>query len=94
MHFTPAFIHCLACVAQTEGYDFEVLKQFPFERLRPARVVFETAHLSSMDNNAAASFMMRHGYANVLGGLGKVMMSIWHDPNSTEVWKEAQESSV
>ena len=68
----------------TEGYDFEVLKQYPFDRLMPARVVFESMHLSNIDCNAAASFMMRLGYANILGGLGKVGMTIWHHPNSTE----------
>ena len=72
-----------------EGYDLEVLKQFPFERLQPARVVFETLNLSDADNNAAVAFMMRLGYANVVGGLGKVGMSIWHHPNSTESYNSS-----
>jgi hypothetical protein len=66
--------------------DFEVLKQYPFERLRPARVVYESTHLSNIDNNLAAAFMMRLGYANILGGLGKVGLVVWHHLNSTETY--------
>ena len=63
-----------------------MLKQFPFDRVKPARVVIETIHLSNVDNNAAAAFMMRQGYANILGGLGKVGMSVWHHPGSSETY--------
>lgn len=69
--------------------DYEVLKQFPFDRLRPARVVYESLHLSNADNNAAAAFMMRLGYGNILGGLGKVGLSVWHHLNSTESYNES-----
>jgi hypothetical protein len=66
--------------------DFEVLKQYPFERLRPARVVYESIHLSNIDNNLAAALMMRLGYANILGGLGKVGLTVWHHLNSSETY--------
>lgn len=48
--------------------------------------MIETIHLNNVDNNAAAAFMMRQGYANILGGLGKVGMSVWHHPGSSETY--------
>ena len=78
------------CTPTFDIADYQVLKQFPFHRVKPARVVFETMHLSNVDNNAVAAMMMRHGYTNILGGLGKVGMSIWHDAMSKEVYNTSR----
>ncbi len=47
----------------TEGYDYEVLKTFPFDLSLPVLVCFEHSHLSESDRAAAISLMIRHGYS-------------------------------
>ena len=49
-------------VIDTEGFDYEVLKQIPFERLRPAVVLWERKHLYAR-KHLAADWMRRHCYA-------------------------------
>jgi len=46
----------------TEGYDFEVLKMFPFKKFLPRVVLFENKHLSAADNAAADKLLHEHGY--------------------------------
>ena len=78
------------CPQDTEGHDYQVLRQYPFDRVPTWRVVFETMHLQPSAINAAAALLMRHGFVNILGGLGKVSMSVWHHAASREVWKVAE----
>lgn len=47
----------------TEGYDYEVLKTFPFDSSLPVLVCFEHCHLSESDRAAAVSLMISHGYS-------------------------------
>ena len=47
----------------TEGYDYEVLKTFPFDSNAPALVCFEHCHLSESDRTAAVSLMTGYGYS-------------------------------
>jgi hypothetical protein len=47
----------------TEGYDYEVLKTFPFDSSAPALVCFEHCHLSQSDRTAAVSLMISCGYS-------------------------------
>jgi len=49
-------------VIDTEGYDFEILKQLDLRRLGPAIVVFEHDHLSDQDREAAARRLTNLGY--------------------------------
>lgn len=47
----------------TEGYDFEVLKLFPFRIFQPKVVIFEHSHLSQDDRKAATELLEKQGYA-------------------------------
>ena len=49
-------------VIDTEGYDFEVLKQVDFTRHRPAAVVWEHIHLSADDRLAAQQLLKSFRY--------------------------------
>lgn len=46
----------------TEGYDFEVLKTFPFDTTRPQVVCFEHCHFTSDDRSASRQMMAQNGY--------------------------------
>jgi len=46
----------------TEGYDYEILKLYPFEIYKPQIVIFEHSHLSSDDHVAARGFLKKLGY--------------------------------
>lgn len=46
----------------TEGYDYQVLKTFPFAHCRPAAVIFEHKHLSKVDLKRARLLLTRKGY--------------------------------
>ena len=46
----------------TEGMDKEILVSFPFDRFRPAKVVFEFAHLEQSDREEAISLLLGLGY--------------------------------
>jgi FkbM family methyltransferase len=60
----------------TEGYDFEVLKTFPFELLRPRIICFEHCHLSEADRQAAIQFVKSYGF--VVEKWGKDYICINH----------------
>lgn len=82
-------------VIDAEGHDYEVLRQYPFDRIHTARVVFESMHLYPASKiNEAASLLMRHGFVNIMGGLGRVPFSMWHNMHSRENWKRGNESSA
>ena len=46
----------------TEGYDYEVLKLFPFSSFQPKVVIFEHTHLSSEDRKLATEMLEKMGY--------------------------------
>jgi FkbM family methyltransferase len=46
----------------TEGFDFEVLKTFPFDTIVPELVCFEQCHLCEADRASAVSLMISYGY--------------------------------
>jgi FkbM family methyltransferase len=45
-----------------EGYDFELLKQIDFPRLRPAMIRYEHRHLRPRDKHACKIYLERWGY--------------------------------
>ena len=47
----------------TEGYDYEVLKTFPFDLSLPVLACFEHCHLSACDRAAALSLVVSRGYS-------------------------------
>ena len=67
-----------------EGFDDAVLLQFPFEAIRPARILFEANHLGSRRFYRLARYLRTWGY-EMLGGTPKDYISTWHHANSTEV---------
>jgi len=46
----------------TEGYDYEILKQFDFVRNQPGMVIFEHSHLSDADYSSATAMLISFGY--------------------------------
>lgn len=46
----------------TEGYDFEILKLFPFGDFLPEIVIFEHSHLSKADLEGAKALLQEKGY--------------------------------
>lgn len=46
----------------TEGYDYQVLRQIDFGRVSPAIVRYEHKHLSLADQDAAVALLVSHGY--------------------------------
>lgn len=46
----------------TEGYDFEILKMFPFDKIKPGLISFESERLSAEDLRACEIFLKKHGY--------------------------------
>ncbi|MDX2244406.1 MAG: FkbM family methyltransferase [Leptolyngbyaceae cyanobacterium bins.302] len=45
----------------TPGYDFEILKNFPFEQIKPSIICFE--YLSLPDHKGCMEFLADHGYS-------------------------------
>jgi FkbM family methyltransferase len=50
-------------VIDTMGFDFEILKMFPFDLLKPAVIHFEHNHLSSDDQMACLDLLINQGYS-------------------------------
>jgi FkbM family methyltransferase len=46
----------------TEGFDFEIIKMFPFTRIKPDVVSFETEHLSESDKTTCFKMLSDLGY--------------------------------
>jgi FkbM family methyltransferase len=46
----------------TEGYDFEILKQIDFSRLRPVMIRYEHRHLKARDRLACRTYLKGFGY--------------------------------
>lgn len=46
----------------TEGFDYQVLRMFPFDRFQPAFLIFEHSHLSDSDYGAAQDLLKAQGY--------------------------------
>lgn len=47
----------------TEGFDYEVLRQIDFRRFRPAVILFEHEHLTASDAIEAERLLLEHGYS-------------------------------
>ncbi|MGH2359449.1 MAG: FkbM family methyltransferase [bacterium] len=45
-----------------EGYDYELLKLFDFERIKPQLIRYEHNHLTLPDRSACNKHLARHGY--------------------------------
>ena len=76
--------HLSLLMIDAEGYDDAVLHQFPFEAVRPSRILFEAHHLGLRRFYRLARYLRTWGY-EMLGGTPKEYISTWHHANSTEV---------
>jgi FkbM family methyltransferase len=45
-----------------EGYDYELLKSFDFERIRPRLIRYEHLHLTGSDRRSCRTYLKREGY--------------------------------
>ena len=54
-------------VVDTEGYDFNILKQIDFVKIKPMSVFYEHKHLSDIDKQKAESMFLEHGYQVKIG---------------------------
>ena len=61
-----------------EGFDLEILRQWPFDVLPTARVSFEAAHLSDANFEAAAALLEGKGFRYVSGGYGAYLSEWQH----------------
>jgi FkbM family methyltransferase len=52
----------------TEGYDFEILKQLDFDRFAPRLILYEHRNLSERDQQAATSLLSSKGYETTVDG--------------------------
>ncbi len=57
-------IDCLQI--DTEGYDYEILRSFPFQEIRPDIVIYEHKHLSADAKESAISLLRRFDYSVVV----------------------------
>ena len=55
--------HIDLLVIDTMGFDFEILKMFPFEWIKPSVIHFEHNHLSSDDQAACLKLLIDQGYS-------------------------------
>lgn len=54
--------HVNLMVVDTEGYDYEVLKQVEMTKSSPDMILLEHMHLSSTDCQSAWALLVEHGY--------------------------------
>ena len=73
-------------VVDTEGYDAEVLRQYPFGVVPTWRVIFESVHLSKRARHTAAELLRSHGFINVQGLTDAVADATWHHNLSREAF--------
>ncbi len=59
----------------TEGYDYEVLKMFPFCTFQPKVVIFEHSHLNPSDRMAATEMLEGQGYTVASYGADTLALS-------------------
>lgn len=61
-----------ALLIDTEGYDFEVLRTYPWERQMPELVIYEEMHLDEAAKRECRAFLKSKGYALIGGGANAI----------------------
>jgi FkbM family methyltransferase len=51
----------------TEGYDQQILKQIPFNKLKPSMIVYEDRHLSKEEKESCQNLLRNNGYTIIRG---------------------------
>jgi hypothetical protein len=49
----------------TEGYDYEIVRQIALDQYRPALVLYEHYHLDPDDRRACELHLRNHGYRSI-----------------------------
>ena len=65
-----------------EGYDFELLKLFDFERLKPSLIRYEHKHLNFSDKILCTDLLEKHGYfiIEMQKDTGAILRTFLKDP--------------
>jgi FkbM family methyltransferase len=63
-------------LVDTEGFDAEILKMFPFKNHCPPLVIFEHKHLNEKQENDSLKLLKKYSY------------QVWKDITDTICWKE------
>ncbi len=74
-------------VVDTEGYDFEVLRNIDLEQHRPRLVVYEHFHLSPADRAACRARLHEVGYETMEEGFDTWSMIPVGDDRLTRTWR-------
>jgi FkbM family methyltransferase len=69
--------HIDVILIDTEGYDFEILKNIEFQRYRPKLVIYEHKHLSPEHKTKAIRLLKRYGYFVHPCGMNNVAVRSW-----------------
>jgi len=48
-----------------EGMDYAILRTFPFDKMKPQRIIYEVKHLSQDDKQASLLFIQERGYTEI-----------------------------
>ncbi len=54
--------HVDVLMVDTEGFDYQVLKQINFSKIKPKIIIYEHCNLSPSDKTAAANLLVKNGY--------------------------------
>jgi hypothetical protein len=49
-------------LTDTEGYDGEIIKMFPFHKLKPKLIRFELKHIGIVDLDLVLNILQKNGY--------------------------------
>ena len=72
-------------VTDTEGYDYEILRQVDWEAAAPDLVVYEHRHLSRGDARELTATLADHGYAFLVDDPDTAAV---RDPAAREAYRE------
>jgi FkbM family methyltransferase len=62
----------------TEGYDYEIIRQIDLDKYQPAFILFEHYHLRPDERDECQSYLERHGYRSISNFMDTV--AIHEDP--------------
>ena len=51
----------------TEGYDYHILKQIPFDKIKPSMIIFEDRHLTKERKDYCQKLLIQNGYTIIRG---------------------------
>ncbi len=71
----------LVCI-DVEGFDWEVMQQIPFDRWRPAAIMYEHVHLKDVEKAACERLLEGHGYT--LARTSRDTLAVRYEANTTQ----------